>query len=61
MENMNEKTAILDVLRSHDCVNTFQRIVSDCLDVKIKEIMAVSGLSEIEVLCRLRGQPAAGF
>lgn len=55
MENMNEKTGNFDMLKDPECMNTIQRIVSDCLDAKIKEIMVVTGLTEIEVLGRLRG------
>lgn len=60
MENLNEKTAILDELRSPECTNAIQQIVSDSLDKKIAEIAKETGLSEIEVLDRLRGGPAAG-
>ena len=55
MENMNEKTAILDVLRSPECLNTIRRIVSERLDVMIPDIMKKTGLTEIEVLGRLCG------
>lgn len=57
MENTNGK---FDLLNDAECLNTFQRIVNGCVDTKIKEIMASSGLLEIEVLSLLRGAPAAG-
>ena len=59
MENINE-TGKFDMMRDPECLNSVQRIVSDVLDKKIGEIMASSGLLEVEVLSLLRGVPAAG-
>ena len=60
MENTNEENKILAMLRSPEGEMQIQRIVEECLDAKIKEIMTETGLSEVEVLDRLRGVPAAG-
>jgi len=59
MKNTNAENRILDLLRSPEGVNMIERIVKECLDAKIKEIMASSGLSEIEAINRLRGVHAA--
>lgn len=57
MENTNE-TGKFDMMRDPEIVNAIQRSVNERLDVMIPDLMKKTGLSEIEVLGRLRGQPA---
>jgi len=63
MKNMNE-TGKFDMLKNPECVDAIRRVVERCiderLDVMIPDIMKETGLSEVEVLNRLRGVPAAG-
>jgi hypothetical protein len=47
-----------DMMKDPVCLNEIQQIIRECLDKEIKKIMAKTGLSEIEVLDRLRQVPA---
>lgn len=58
MENTN-KTEKFDLLKNPEVVDCIRRVVERCmderLDVMIPDIMKETGLTEIEVLGRLRG------